>query len=155
MIEALAEELRTLRELSSRTLVPVEDELRLCRSHIANMALRNDVAYALNVDVDETRQVPPAVFHTLIENAFTHGRFADGAEFVLTQEREGDAIRLTLLAPPAETPRTATGESGEGLSYVRARLEAAFGAAAAFADRATPQGWLSEIRLPGPRLQPT
>jgi LytS/YehU family sensor histidine kinase len=119
------------------------------------MSYRTDRAFTLRTDkVDEAIPIPPGVLHTLIENAFTHGRFADGAEFVLTQDSEGDHLRLTLLAPEAETPAPARDEGGQGLSYVRARLEAAFGAAASFAGRATPQGWISEIRLPGQRLQP-
>jgi hypothetical protein len=155
MIEALAGEFRLLSQVADRTLIPLADEIALCRRHLEVMSYRTDRAFTLRTDnVDDRIEIPPGVLHTLIENAFTHGRFADGAEFVLTEQREGDDVRLTLLTPAAEAPAASREEGGQGLSYVRARLEAAFGAAAAFADRATPQGWLSEIRLPGPKLQP-
>jgi hypothetical protein len=155
MIEALAGEFRLLSQIADRTLIPLADEIALCRRHLEVMSYRTDRAFTLRADkVDEAIEIPPGVLHTLIENAFTHGRFADGTEFVLTQEREGDQLRLALLAPEAEAPAPARDEGGQGLSYVRARLEAAFGAAASFASRATPQGWLSEIRLPGQGLEP-
>jgi LytS/YehU family sensor histidine kinase len=155
MIEALAGEFRLLSQIADRTLIPLGDEIALCRRHLEVMSYRTDRAFTLRADdVDERIEIPPGVLHTLVENAFTHGRFADGAEFVLKQEREGESVKLALLAPQAEAPAAPREEGGQGLSYVRARLEAAFGAAASFAGRATPQGWLSEILLPASRRQP-
>lgn len=155
MIEALAGEFRLLSQIADRTLIPLEDEIALCRRHLEVMSYRTGRAFTLRTDgVDEAVEIPPGVLHTLVENAFTHGRFADGAEFVLAQEREGENVKLTLLAPAAEAPAAARSEGGQGLSYVRGRLEAAFGAAASFAGRATPEGWLSEILLPRSAPQP-
>ena len=151
MIEALAEELRTLRELSSRTLVPVEDELRLCRSHIANMALRNDVAYSLSVDVDGTRQVPPAVFHTLVENAMTHG--ATG-EMRLTSHMTGKRLkyvfevedRQSCLSGQAGLP--VLHQPGAGTRYIEARLREAWGNAWSFRQGRAGSTWRAEIEVP-------
>jgi len=156
MIEALAGEFRLLSQIADRTVIPLGDEIALCRRHLEVMSYRVDRAFTLRTDsVDETAEIPPGVLHTLIENAFTHGRFQDGAEFVLTQMQEGDAIRLSLLAPPAETAGARNGlGGGEGLSYVRARLEQAFGAAAAYTGGPTPDGWLNELLLPRMRRQP-
>src|SRR6185436_17263269 len=74
LIESLSDEMRILAEMTHRRVVSAEDELRLCRSHLANMSLRKEVSYELHVDgIDDDRPVPPAVFHTLVENAITHG----------------------------------------------------------------------------------
>jgi hypothetical protein len=143
MIEALAEELRTLRELSSRTLVPVGDELRLCRSHIANMALRHDAVYELDVeDVDEARQVPPAVFHTLIENAMTHGT---AGVMKLTERLEGNRVRYIFETPAGDE---AARPEGGGTRYIQARLREAWGSAWSFTHGRNGNLWRTEIEVP-------
>ncbi|HEY0157761.1 MAG TPA: histidine kinase [Thermoanaerobaculia bacterium] len=160
MIEALAEELRALRELSSRTLVPLEEELRLCRSHIANMALRNDAAYSLHADVDRTRQVPPAVFHTLVENAMTHGV---AGEMTLSSHVSGRRVKYVFEAPVPVEPRASargTGEldgglkpaaphqPGAGTRYIEARLREAWGNAWSFTQGRDGNLWRAEIEVP-------
>jgi len=151
MIEALAEEFRLLSQVSDRPLIPLGEEIALCRRHLEVMSYRVDRAFSLSVrNVDETEQVPPGVLHTLVENAFTHGRFGDGGEFVLTSETDDRGQRLVLLTPQADSPREGlkAGSGGEGLAYVRRRLEAAFGVGAHVDSGATPDGWRTVITLP-------
>jgi hypothetical protein len=143
MIEALAEELRMLRELSSRTLVSASEELRLCRSHIASMSLRNDVAYELQVeDVDESRLVPPAVFHTLVENAMTHG--AAGV-MRLSSAIAGTRVRYVFEAPAADEESAG---SGGGTRYIEARLTEAWGNAWSFRQGRCGAIWRAELEVP-------
>ena len=157
MIEALAEEFRLLSHISDRPLVPLAEEIALCRSHLAVMSYRVDQPFSLTVqNVDETDEVPPGVLHTLVENAFTHGRFADGGEFVLTREETGGARRLVLMTPPASeaAARPAGGQArgGEGLAYVRRRLEAAFGPAAQVESGSAGASWRTIITIPRPGM---
>jgi hypothetical protein len=155
MIEALAEEFRLLSQVSDRPLIPLGEEIALCRRHLDVMSYRVDRAFSLSTrNIDETAEVPPGVLHTLVENAFTHGRFADGGEFVLTSERDEQGERLVLLTPAAASPREPlkAGSGGEGLAYVRRRLEAAFGAGARVESGASPNGWRTVLTIPRPRL---
>jgi hypothetical protein len=153
MIEALAEEFRLLSQISDRPLIPLSEEIALCRRHLEVMSYRVDSAFSLATrDIDETAEVPPGVLHTLIENAFTHGRFVDGGEFVLTREAGEGASRLVLITPPStqsepreEPARTA---GGEGLAYVRRRLEAAFGASAHVESAASGSAWRTVLTIP-------
>ena len=155
MIEALADEFRLLSQVSDRPLIPLADEIALCRRHLEVMSYRVGRAFTLRADnVDGATEIPPGVLHTLVENAFTHGRFSGGEEFVLTQWRDDDADHLTLLSPPAEPAPPPKVSSGQGLAYVRGRLEAAFGAGARLIGGPTSNGWLSELILPRPRPRP-
>jgi hypothetical protein len=155
MIEALAEEFRLLSQISDRPLIPLSEEIALCRRHLEVMSYRVDRAFALTTrGVDEAAEVPPGVLHTLIENAFTHGRFADGGEFVLTRETGPGASRLVLITPPSTQPELrdepARSAGGEGLAYVRRRLEAAFGAAANVESAASGAAWRTVLTIPRP-----
>lgn len=148
MIEALSEELRMLRDLSSRTLISASEELRLCRSHVANMSLRNDVAYELEVNgVDESRLVPPAVFHTLVENAMTHG--ASGV-MRLSSEVEGARVRYVFEAPAIADDDQS--QPGGGTRYIEARLTEAWGNAWSFRQGRFGSTWRAELEVPLERL---
>jgi LytS/YehU family sensor histidine kinase len=126
-LEALADELRIFAEVSGEKLIPAGQELELCRSHLAIMSCRKGTRFALDADgVDGSVCLPPAIFHTLIENAITHNGYGqDEVVFTLREECNGDARRYVMDAPIRNRARTAAG-SGLGLRYVKARLEESF-----------------------------
>jgi hypothetical protein len=145
MIDTLAEELRTLGDLSGRTLVPASDELRLCETHLANMSLRRDVVYALEVrGVDGARLVPPAMFHTLVENAITHAPASAGVTLRLAASTDRDRVRYVFESPASEdAPR-----EGGGTRYIQARLREAWGSAWSFRQERSGDVWRTEIEVP-------
>ncbi|HVS29823.1 MAG TPA: histidine kinase [Thermoanaerobaculia bacterium] len=148
MIESLADELRILATMANHSLVPAEDELRLCRTHLANMSMRKDVAYELEVDgVDGRQLVPPAVFHTLVENAITHGTPSPrSVTFRLSARAAGHRIRYTFEAPaPDEDPPVTR---GGGTRYIEARLREAWGEAWSFRQHRAGTTWRAEIEVP-------
>jgi len=148
MIEALAGEFQLLSQMSDRALVALADEIALCERHLEVMSYRVDRAFSLAVDgVDRTLAIPPGVLHTLIENAFTHGRFNDGAAFHLCQTQDDRGVVLALRTPAVSGPGAGRGH-GEGITYVRARLDAAFGDGATLSDGPDRGGWLTVITLP-------
>jgi hypothetical protein len=126
-LEALADELRIFAEVSGEKLIPAGRELELCRSHLAIMSCRKGTRFALDADgVNAAAPLPPAIFHTLIENAITHNGYGeDEVVFTLREERSGDARRYVMDAPIRNAARTATGD-GLGLRYIKARLEESF-----------------------------
>jgi Histidine kinase len=152
MIDAFAEELRLLAHMSSREFVPLADEIALCRRHLEVMSYRVDRAFSLQThDIDERLRVPPGVIHTLVENAFTHGQFADGAEFTLQQIQAGNRITLKFTAPPAAASRMKTkDQGGEGFAYIKKRMATAFGHTASFSSGADGEGrWVSTLSFDG------
>jgi hypothetical protein len=149
MIESLSEELRILGEMSSRPLVPAEEELRLCRSHLANMSLRKDVAYQLEVEgIDDARLVPPAVFHTLVENAITHAPASDRVTLRLAAEMDGDRVRYTFESPADRQDGLSSAHKGGGTRYIEARLREVWGDAWTFRQGKRGAVWRAEIEVP-------
>ena len=153
-LEALADELRALAEVSGERTIPMARELALCRAHLAVMGFRRDVAFALDADgVDPAAPVPPAVLHTLVENAVTHNAYGPGAvQLALTEEQTGGRRRLVLRAPLAGEPRE--GREGGGLRYVRARLEEAFPGRWALRSGAEQGRWVTTLDLPAAASAP-
>jgi len=150
MIHALANEFRLLSQISDQPLIPLRDELALCRLHLDVMSYRVDQAFTLTTQgVDENQCVPPGVIHTLVENAFTHGRFLDGGTFILASAQTPDGLKLTLVTPPAHAaPETRDSTGGEGLTYVRRRLESAFGPGARVDSQPAGAGWETILSIP-------
>jgi hypothetical protein len=141
MIESLSEELRMLGEMSTKTLVSADEELRLCRSHLANMSLRKDVAYELEVEgVDGAKLVPPAIFHTLVENAITHGSSAPRVTMRLSGSERG-----YVFESPIDPDDDRDAQPGSGTRYIEARLREAFGDAWTLRQGRVGDVWRVEI----------
>ena len=170
MIDSLAEEFRMLASIADRKLIDLGDELRLCRSHLANMSLRKDTTYELQTTgLDERALIPPAIFHTLVENAVTHGaagtlrlsasRNDDRTRYVFEAPLEWSAgvppagpppsrrhdASETLAAPAAETAAVL---SGTGTRYIEARLRESCGDAWTFVQKRAGDFWRAEIEVP-------
>ena len=145
MIDALADELRLLGDSAGRQLVPASEELRLCATHLANMSLRRDVVYDLQVEgVDADRLVPPAMFHTLVENAITHAPAAAAVTLRLRASAADDKVRYVFESPAGEdTPR-----EGGGTRYIKARLREAWGNAWTLTQGRSGDVWRTVIEVP-------
>jgi hypothetical protein len=126
-LEALADELRIFAEVAGEPLIPARRELELCRSHLAIMSCRKGTRFALDAEgVDANATLPPAIFHTLIENAITHNSYDEAdVVFTLREERTKHARRYVLDAP-ARHDQPANAGAGLGLRYIKARLEESF-----------------------------
>jgi len=155
MIDTLAEEFRILNDFVGEKLVPLERELTLCRAHLKLMSYRRDQDLTLEVELDEeSSMVPPAVFHTLIENALSHSRFSrENTLFQLRQKVQGERVEYILLTPPNQK-KTSTARApeggGMGLSYVKARLEESWGEGFSLDDGEDDAGrWRTRIELRG------
>ena len=150
MIQSLSEEFRLLSEISDRPLIRMDDELRLCRSHLAIMSRRKAREYLLRTEgVDPDATVPPALFHTLVENGVTHAGSSDPrVELTLRSETRNGRRRYVFEAPlgddagPPEEVR-----EGTGLRYVRARLEEAYGDRWSLASGPAGSSWRTEITI--------
>lgn len=147
MIEAIGEELRLLGELSRHTLIPAAEELKLCRSHLETMGLRKDIRYELAVEgLRGDEPLPPAVLHTLVENAVTHGVAAPRVSLTLHATTEGGRRHLIFESPAP--PSGARPTIGTGTRYIEARLRQAWGEDWSFHQGPTSGGWRAELIMP-------
>jgi hypothetical protein len=145
LVNALAEELRLILRFSREKIVPVNEELRLCRLHLEVMGLRQDKRFILNADgAPDAEMVPPLVFHTLVENGLTHGYAGKtGGTFEFRRHAVPGTIAYSLFNDSAVTERNsaAAPREGTGLLYVRTRLEEVFPCRWSLASGPVLGGW--------------
>lgn len=161
LIESLASEFRVLARISGETLVPLAQEIELCRAHLAVMSMRKDARCVLLAEgIDGSAMVPPALFHTLVENGLTHLRPRNGEyRFSLAESRAPGHVRYTFVAegePPPPAPAGSTpSREGTGLRYVRARLEESFAGRWSLVGEPTDTGWRTVIELRDRAMPPS
>ncbi len=151
MIQSLSDEFRILSEVSHRTLIPLKDEIRLCSSHLEIMSKRKGREFVLSVNgSDPESMVPPAVFHTLVENAVIHNKYSSQLiEFHLSVQKENGVNHYTLEAPLgnlAQTPQVT--KEGTGFLYIKARLQESYGDRWRFRAGSDAGVWKNEIWIP-------
>lgn len=151
LIEDLADEFRTVARVSAEKLIPLGQELELCRAHLRVMSVRTGRTWRLDAPgVDERVPVPPAVWLTLIENGFAHQRVTGAtAEYVLRMERppRTAAVRYTFLSPGEVQTDAARPSGGTGLRYVQARLEESFPGRWTLRGERVAEGWQTVIEI--------
>ena len=158
LIQALADEFRILARVSGEKLITLGQELALCRAHLDVMSRRKGVQCALRVSgIDEDSPVPPALFHTLIENGLTHLLPREGRlDFELRAETNAGGVRYVFMAHGERQRRNGAEmqREGTGLRYVKARLEESFTGQWILTSAPVPGGWetVIEIRAPSARL---
>lgn len=148
-IEALAEEFEAVNQVVEQLLIPVEQEIALCRTHLKVMSFRNEIDYKLLVKGSSVGlKVPPTIFLTLIENGLTHNRIsADRADFELDIKEDENRIIYKLLAPGKIVNRDMINPKGTGLKYVEARLTESYEDQWSIYADAKEEGWLTCIEI--------
>ena len=129
------------------------DEVGLVRAYLELMQMRMPDRLHFVVQIDAavlTRGVPALALLTLVENAVRHGidpGEQGGVIEVGAAATAGDGLRLWVRdSGVGLDPRA---QSGTGLSNLRARLQAMYGAAATLQfSEVTPHGVHAEIHLP-------
>lgn len=150
LIDDLADEFRTVARVSAEKLIPLAQELDLCRAHLRVMSVRMGRAWSLEAaGVDDKAQVPPAVFLTLIENGFAHQRATDkAAAFRLTMDHAANGAIRYLFVSPGEVQTDSTRPvGGTGLRYVKARLEESFPGRWSLRGEPVASGWQTVIEI--------
>jgi sensor histidine kinase YesM len=155
LLHALSKELKLLLKVVGEKVIPIDEEIRICRMHLEVMSLRHDKSFTLSLEgIKAGEKIPPMVFHTLVENGLTHGYAGkEVGVFVLSRTEDEGKIRFTLFNDGMAGKNFAE-SSGLGLKYVRARLEEAYRRKWQLASHSVEGGWLVTITIEkenGPR----
>ncbi|MEL6822663.1 MAG: histidine kinase, partial [Calditrichota bacterium] len=149
LIGALAEEFRIISSVSDLKLIPLDEELALCRAHLKIMSYRKGVTYTLeSKNTDASLQIPPLVLHTLIENGITHCTdSAKGCHFKLEVFKENERIHYRLFNNCSNPDKSTVYQEGTGYSYIKSRLKENFADNWQFTYGSTSAGWQVDIKI--------
>jgi len=135
-------------------------ELELARAYLAILQMRMGPRLQFDVSLPETlasHPFPPNMLISLVENAIKHGvePAVDGGKVSIDVRREADDVVLTVsdsgrgLAASAAAGGPSTAGDGVGLSNVKERLAALYGARARFTlEDLQPRGARAIIAIP-------
>lgn len=128
-VNQLADEFRLVSKVSNQKLIPIADEIEMCRIHLRIMEYRRNSKFTLKTEgLTGEEKVPPGIFHTLVENGITHGYGTKNegifllSKKIVNQEVEYIFFNDSEMEVKSEEVR----EKGTGLKYIEARLKETF-----------------------------
>lgn len=149
-IEALAKEFDLLHQIEDQTLIPISQEIALCRTHLEIMEYRKEINYSWEEEgIDPAEKIPPAILHTLLENGITHSLPMDdnSIKFKLVFQSNSAYKCYTFLTFAAGVRQTAHQEDGTGLKYIKARLRESYRTKWDFTSEPADHGWKNTIKI--------
>ncbi len=149
-IEALAKEFDLLNQIENKTLIPIRQEIDLCRTHLEIMKYRKEVDYIWQEEgINANDEIPPAILHTLIENGITHciPLENNSITFKLSYEATKKYNLYTLLTYAKVRNSTKTIVDGTGSKYIKARLTESYTDKWEYLSKAVTEGWINEIKI--------
>lgn len=155
-IHALANEFEVLNEIADYQLVPIGQEIKLCKRHLEVMGFRKELNYIWEEEgIDPNDIIPPAIIHTAVENGVSHSLpNPDGSiRFKLKFER-GAKSKTYILRTQAEIRKESQFEKiendngdGMGLKYIKARLQESYPNRWTLSSNAISGGWETIITI--------
>ncbi|WP_298540037.1 histidine kinase [uncultured Aquimarina sp.] len=150
-IEELAKEFDLFNQIENHTLIPISQEIALCRTHLEIMEYRKEINYFWQEEnIDHEQKVPPGIFHTLLENGITHSLpLEDNSitfKLIFESTHQYKCYTFLTFAIKARSVSRNT-EDGTGLKYVKARLTESYQSNWDFISEPTNQGWKNIIKI--------
>ena len=151
MLEDMSDLFRVLMA-DNRKLVPLADEIALCRKYLAieHIRLGDRLAVTWNIDsMPEVAMVPPLILQPLVENAVYHGiEPHEGAgELAIDIERKGKQF-VIRLANPFESGSTHVSGNRMAIANIRERLQLHFDAEASLKAEVVKDKYVVTIVMP-------
>ncbi|MDF2177365.1 histidine kinase [Aliiglaciecola sp. CAU 1673] len=149
-IAELADEFRLMSKVASSQLSDLDTEIALCQKHLNLMSLRLQKRCELQVrGIEGSEPFPPAIFHTLVENAFSHNVYEQERIVFELEKRQIDAD-TTLFSFKAPLGRRQSDKFrqigvGTGEKYIVARLNQCFGTFWSLKANASAGHWQTDI----------
>ncbi len=111
-------------QVSDKDLIPINEELDMCRVHLEMFNAKQSKEFILETkNIGPETKIPPMVFHTLVENGLTHSVEEKG-RFELEQIESKRETEFIFKTEPLKG-QTFDGE-GLGMAYIKSRLEQGF-----------------------------
>jgi hypothetical protein len=153
LVNALAGELRMMLKITHEKVIPLAEEIRLCRSHLEVLSLRGGMDLALDEEGDvgawKNLEIPPMVLHTLLEQGLEAADPSARSIRFRLEVASGKDLTLRLSHDAPLRPASAFPIDDTGFLYARARLEEAYPGRWRLdthqSDAST--AWLAEITL--------
>lgn len=149
-IQALSEEFDIMNTIADQQLIPITKEIDLCKTHLLVMAYRKEIVYEWNeVNIDEAQLVPPAIFHTLLENGITHSIPINGSiKFELSYIRQQNNYTYTFKTFAENRITSRQGSNGNGFAYVKARLKESYDNCWSLSSNEMAEGgWITVLKI--------
>lgn len=149
LIEALADEFRMVMQISPLKQITIQQEIDLCNAHLKIMSYRKGAEYKLEtIDIDENENIPPMIFHTLIENGLTHGYENKlEANFTLQRKKNENNLQYILTNDGDFTPEVTKNSTGFGLKYIKSRLDESYPERWNCRSQKVENGWETVIEI--------
>ncbi|WP_281988383.1 histidine kinase [Aquimarina aggregata] len=149
-IEALAEEFNLLNQIEDKKLIPITQEIQLCKSFLNIMKYRKEIVYSWDEkNIDQTKKIPPAIIHTLVENGITHGLPNEHNEirYRFSHESDSDSTKYILQTIASLRKPDKKIQDGTGNAYIKARLTESYDEKWHFTSQKTTNGWENTITI--------
>lgn len=149
-INALAGEFDIMNDIADSHLIPIGQEIELCKTHLSVMQFRKEVRYHwTDFGIVEEEYLPPAVLHTILENGITHSSpLDDGSIYFHLHFEYGKGFKqYTFKTHAKNRPAIKDKKGGNGLEYVKARLTESYEDRWEFVSVEAPGGWLTTIKI--------
>ena len=112
------------------------------------MRYRKDHEYNLKlININKFKRIPPAIFHTLIENGITHSGLTKKNNFVLSYSEDSRYCSFKMLNEKDIREFNISDNIGIGIKYIKSRLTESYGNNWTFISKQTNEGWLSIITI--------
>lgn len=150
MIELLADQFAHMRAFGERSLIPLQEEITMCRTHMDIVGTMHDRSIPFDVDGDIAAiELPPGMLHALVENALTHAGVATCADigFQMQVRRNGQMVTIALYAAHGKGGGDVVVER-TGTHFIRASLAAAYPLGATFEHGGDGRRWHSRMEFP-------
>jgi len=149
-IQALADEFDIINDISEQVLIPIRQEIELCKKHLSVMQFRKEINYKWKESgIDENEFIPPALFHTLLENGITHSSpLEDGSlKFKLSFSATAEYKQYVFETFANNRVKVKPRAGGNGFIYIKARLTESYGDNWEFKSNENDQGWISIVKI--------
>ena len=114
------------------------------------MQFRKEINYKWEENgIDENEFIPPALFHTLLENGITHSSpLEDGSlKFKLSFSATAEYKQYVFETFGNNRVKVKPRAGGNGFIYIKARLTESYGDNWEFKSNENDQGWISIVKI--------
>ena len=146
-ITALADEFEVLNQIADYKQVPIDQEIKLCKSHLKVMGFRKEIDYVWEqFGIDSNEIIPPAIIHTAVENGVTHSLPDENGKikFRLFYSKDEGVKKYLLKTIAKNRPvndSITSVNSGTGMKYIKARLQESYPDKWEVTSNAPADGW--------------